>query len=129
MKDEQSTAKAIIGLLDESAAGLDKNITDRLARAREQAVGKLAQGARTAQGHTGSGGVFVLFMDYFTHHRMVSSAALAFSAVLVAFMATQQLNNTEAEGQGDAFLLAAELPPEAFVDKEFHVWLEETSQQ
>ena len=116
MRDEKDTAKAIVGLLDESASRLDKNITDRLARAREQAVGKLAQGAS-------------LFMDYFSHHRMVSSTALAFSAVLVAFVATQQLNNQEAEGQGDAFLLASELPPEAFLDKEFHTWLEKTSQQ
>jgi hypothetical protein len=129
MKDEQSTAKVIIGLLDESASGLDKRITDRLARAREQAVGKLAQGARTAQGRNGNGGVSALFMDYFQHHRAVSSTALAFSAVLVAFVATQQLNNKEADGQGDAFLLASELPPEAFLDKDFHAWLEETSQQ
>lgn len=127
MRDEKDTAKAIIGLLDESAAGLDKNITDRLARAREQAVGKLAQG-RTAGGRTGHSGVAALFMNYVTHHRVVSSTALAFSAVLVAFVATQQLNNKEAEGQGDAFLLASDLPPEAYLDKEFHTWLEETSQ-
>ena len=129
MRDEKDTAKAIVGLLDESASRLDKNITDRLARAREQAVGKLAQGARTAGGHIGRAGMASLFMDYFSHHRMVSSTALAFSAVLVAFVATQQLNNQEAEGQGDAFLLASELPPEAFLDKEFHTWLEKTSQQ
>lgn len=129
MRDEKDTAKAIIGLLDESISGLDRDITDRLARAREQAVGKLAQGARTAGGRTGHAGVAALFMDYFRHHRVVSSTALAFSAVLVAFVATQQLNQKEVDGQGDAFLLASELPPEAFLDKEFHTWLEETSQQ
>lgn len=128
MRDEKDTAKVIVGLLDESASRLDKNITDRLARAREQAAGKLAQGARTAGDRSGRS-IAALFMDFFSHHRVVSSTALAFSAVLVAFVATQQLNNQEAEGQGDAFLLASELPPEAFLDKEFHTWLEETSQQ
>jgi len=128
MMDEKNTAKAIVSLLDESASRLDSNITDRLARAREQAVGKLAQGARTARGHNGRAGAATLFMDYFTHHRVFSSAALACSALLIAFVATQQFNK-EAEGQGDAFLLASELPPEAFLDKEFHTWLEESSQQ
>jgi hypothetical protein len=127
MRDEKDTAKAIIGLLDESASRLDRNVTDRLARAREQAVGKLVQG-RTAGGRNSSAGVAALFLNYVTHHRVISSTALAFSAVLVAFVATQQLNNKEAEGQGDAFLLASELPPEAYLDKEFHTWLEETSQ-
>jgi hypothetical protein len=128
MMDEKNTAKAIVSLLDESTSRLDQNITARLARAREQAVGKLAQGAHAAQGHSSRAGVTALFMDYFTHHRAASSAALAFSALLVAFVTTQQFNN-EAEGQGDAFLLASELPPEAFLDKEFHTWLEESSQQ
>lgn len=128
MMDEKNTAKAIVSLLDENASRLDHNITDRLARAREQAVGKLAQGEHTARGYNNRSGVAALFMDYFTHHRAVSSAALAFSALLVAFVTTQQFNN-EAEGQGDAFLLASELPPEAFLDKEFHTWLEESSQQ
>ena len=129
MMDEKNTAKAIVGLLDESASRLDQNITDKLARAREQAVGKLAQGARSARDHNNRAGVASLFMDYFYHHRVFSSAALACSALLIAFVTTQQFNNKEAEGQGDAFLLASELPPEAFLDKEFHTWLEESSQQ
>lgn len=129
MMEEKDTAKAIIGLLDESAASLDNNITDELARARGQAVGRLVQRAQTAKGHTNNGGVAALFVDYFHHHRAVSSAVLVFGAVLIAFVATQQLNNKEAEGQGDAFLLASELPPEAYLDKEFHTWLEQTSQQ
>lgn len=126
MMNEKDTAKTIIGLLDESASSLDKNITHRLAEARQQAIGRLAHNAQAAKGHSGVAG---WMMDYFHHHRAVSSAALACSAVLVAFVATQQLNNKEAEGYGDAFLLASELPPEAFLDKEFHTWLEQTSQQ
>jgi hypothetical protein len=129
MSDEKDTAKAIVGLLDESVSRLDKDITDRLAKAREQAVLRLSQGACAAGGHDGRSGIAALFMGYFIHHRMVSSAALAFSAVLVAFVVTQQLNHNDAEGHGDAFLLASELPPEAFLDKEFHTWLEESSRR
>ena len=126
MMNEKDTAKTIIGLLDESASSLDTNITGRLAEARRQAIGRLAHNGQAAKEHTGVAG---WLMDYFHHHRAVSSAALACSAVLVAFVATQQLYNKEAEGYGDAFLLASELPPEAFLDKEFHTWLEQTSQQ
>lgn len=129
MMNEKDTAKAIIDLLDESASSLDKNIMDKLALARQQAVGKLAHDAQATTGQTGSGNLAALFMDYFYHHRAVSSAVLAGSALLIAFVTTQQFQNNEAEGQGDAFLLASELPPEAFLDKEFHVWLEQTSQQ
>ena len=126
MMNEKDTAKTVIGLLDESASSLDTNITGRLAEARRQAIGRLAHNGQAAKEHTGVAG---WLMDYFHHHRAVSSAALACSAVLVAFVATQQLYNKEAEGYGDAFLLASELPPEAFLDKEFHTWLEQTSQQ
>ena len=126
MMNEKDTAKTIIGLLDESASSLDKDSVVRLAEARQQALGRLAQNGHAAGGDIGISG---WLMDYFHHHRAVSSAALACSAVLVAFVATQQLYNKEAEGYGDAFLLASELPPEAFLDKEFHTWLEQTSQQ
>jgi len=123
MMNEKDTAKAIVSLLDESTSRLDQNITSRLAEARVQAVSRMGQSR-----HPARMGLGATFMDYMYHHRAVSSAALAFSALLVAFVTTQQLNH-EAEGQGDAFLLASELPPEAFLDKEFHTWLEESSQR
>jgi hypothetical protein len=125
MMNEKDTAKAIVSLLDESTSRLDQNITSRLAEARQQAVGRMAQQPSFA---SGKAGLVASFMDYMYHHRAVSSAALAFSALLVAFVTTQQFNH-EAEGHGDAFLLASELPPEAFLDKEFHTWLEESSQR
>jgi len=123
MMNEKDTAKAIVSLLDESTSRLDQNITSRLAEARVQAVSRMDHSR-----HPARMGLAATFMDYMYHHRAVSSAALAFSALLVAFVTTQQFNN-EAEGQGDAFLLASELPPEAFLDKEFHTWLEESSQR
>lgn len=129
MKEEKDIAKAIIGLLDESASKLGKNTADKLAAARQRALQVHAQKARTASGYNGGSSVASLFADYVFSHRGVSSAVLACSAVFVAFVVTQQLNNNEVDGQGDAFLLASELPPEAYLDKGFHTWVEQTSQQ
>lgn len=129
MKEEKDIAKAIIGLLDEGASKLDRNAADKLAAARQRALEAHAQKTRTASGYGGSTSAASLFADYIFNHRGVSSAVLACSAVFVAFIVTQQLNNNEVDGQGDAFLLASELPPEAYLDKGFHTWVEQASQQ
>ena len=59
--------------------------------------------------------------SYFEQHKLIASSILM-GAVLLAFLATQQLNKEQAtvvsyEENSDAFLLAADLPPEAFADK------------
>jgi hypothetical protein len=128
MKDEKDIAKAIVGLLDESTSRLDKNIADGLSAARARAVTAHAKRLQGAAGGNDEAGFIRSFLHYLYKHIGTSSAVLACSAVLIAFMVTQQFNNKEVEGQGDAFLLASELPPEAFADKEFHAWLEQSSQ-
>ena len=50
-----------------------------------------------------------------THHRLVLSGLLLATAVC-SFIVLKTLNNNESS---DAFLLGAELPPEAFVDRGF----------
>lgn len=129
MRDEKDIAKAIVGLLDEQASQLDRNIADKLAAARQQAVAAhTSKWRQTAHGGKSMLGLVRGFVHYVHEHIGASSAVLACSAVLIAFMVTQQFNNKEADGQGDAFLLASDLPPEAFVDQEFHAWLEQSSQ-
>lgn len=128
MRDEKDIAKAIVGLLDEHASQLDKRITDGLAAGRARAAAAHAAGMHGAAGRKSAADLVHGFWHYVHNHIGASSAVLACSAVLIAFMVTQQLNNKEAEGQGDAFLLASELPPEAFADQEFHAWLEQSSQ-
>ncbi|HYG13607.1 MAG TPA: DUF3619 family protein [Methylophilaceae bacterium] len=128
MKNEEITAKQIISLLDESAAALDASTAGRLAAARNRAVIRHAERMRTTAESRQSG--FASWMNRLLHHhRAVMSAALVCSAVFVAFLLTQQLSEQEMLGQGDAFLLASELPPEAYLDKGFDVWLERTSEQ
>lgn len=128
MKSEKDTVKEIIQLLDESAASLDTKITGQLANSRNEAVAVLVARTRTASAGEGAG-VVRLFSDYIHHHRLLTSTVLVCSAVFIAFLTTQQLTSRDTMDQGDAFLLGSELPPEAYLDKGFDAWLEQTSQQ
>jgi len=128
MAYEKDTVKEIIGWLDESAAKLDAHIVCKLARARHQATSVLVQ-RQSAQTIEGAGGVLRLFNDCIRNHRTMMSTALVCSAVLVAFLLTQQLSRQDSLEQGDGFLLASDLPPEAYLDKGFDVWLERSSRR
>lgn len=127
MKHED-TITQIIGFLNESAATLDPHTTARLADARQQAVAALNKHAQRIEQPQPSALVRLL-NECRQHHRAAMSAALVCSAVFVAFLVTQQFSDQDIMGQGDAFLLASELPPEAYLDKGFDVWLERTSKQ
>ncbi|MDP2247405.1 MAG: DUF3619 family protein [Nitrosomonadales bacterium] len=131
MKTEHDTAKEIVSFLDESTTQLDRKILDRLYAARMKAVGQLAERKQvaTATGTDGIGHVLRVFGDYMQQHRAVMPAVMICSAALVAFIATQQLVTQPSIEQGDAFLLGAELPPEAFLDKGFDTWVARTSQR
>jgi hypothetical protein len=47
-------------------------------------------------------------------------------AILFAFFAIQQLDINNLE-RSDAFLLASDLPPEAYADQGFDAWLDTTT--
>lgn len=129
MKQDNDIAKEIISFLDESAARLDTHIVAKLDDARNQAVSVLAAHAQPVSA-VGSNhhGITHLFGDYIHHHRALMSAVLVCSAVFIAFLVTQRFSGQDVNEQGDAFLLASELPPEAYLDKGFDAWLEHTSQ-
>jgi hypothetical protein len=128
MEHEKDTAKAIINCLNEAAENLDANIVAKLSEGRDRAV--MAHSARLqTAASTESVGLHTLrlFNDYIHHHRNLVSTAMVCSAVFVAFVATQEFSGRDAVEQSDAFLLGADLPPEAFLDKGFYTWLEHTS--
>jgi hypothetical protein len=131
MKTEQETAREIISLLDESTNRLDRGVLDRLYTARMQAVSHLVARRQevSARSEDGSSSVLRLFGNYLHQHRIAMPAVIICSAALVAFIATQQLVSQPSIEHGDAFLLGAELPPEAFLDKGFDTWVARTSQQ
>ena len=124
MKNEQDTARQIIGLLEESTRQLDQKTVARLEQARHQAVARAQAPAVAA----GPAGLTQMILDYVRQHRFVMPTAMMCGAVLLAFVVTQQFTGMEGHEQGDAFLLASDLPPEAYLDQGFDEWLERTSQ-
>ena len=128
MTNEKETAKEIIGWLDESATKLDAHIVAGLTKARQRAVSVLIQ-RQSVRATEGAGSVLRLFNEYFSNHRAMMSTALVGSAVFVALLVTQQFSRQDNLEQGDGFLLASDLPPEAYLDKGFDVWLERSSQR
>lgn len=131
MNTEQDKAKEIIDLLNEGTSRLDRKVLDRLYTARTQAVGRLVERRQLAarQEADGVGHVLRLTGDYFQEHRIAASAFIVIAATLLVFAMSQHLTTKSSAEFGDAFLLGAELPPEAFVDKGFDAWLARTSQR
>jgi len=129
MKVEQDNAREIIDLLEDGTARLDRKVLDRLYAARMQAVGRLVERRQLAAEREADGFGYVLRMTghYLHQHRAVMPAILIVAAMLLAFAMTQQFSSRSAIEHGDAFLLGAELPPEAFADKGFDVWLPQSS--
>lgn len=119
--DEQ-LAKLAANLLNDHAQHLNAVTLQRLSEARGLAVNKL----ETSQGVNQSGNVLQWlghgFGSYFEQHRLMS-AVIILSAMSLTFFAAQKFNTDNNLENSDAFLLASELPPEAFADKGFDTWL------
>lgn len=123
MSQEQRFAQAIVHQLDETTEKLAPGIKDGLADARQQAVMRMI--AR-ANGHQSLGnGLMALCSSYFYQHQRIFSLTALTVAVLLAFIVTQQLTGHGHAEHGDAFLLASELPPEAYLDQGFYSWLKQ----
>lgn len=122
---EEQFAHGISSVLDEQSQYLTASQLKRLAHAREQAVNRLsAQQARAVQ----SNGSVLQWLghqmgDYIGHHRAMSTAMIA-GVMMLTFFAAQQFDFNNNLENSDAFLLASELPPEAYADKGFDTWLD-----
>ncbi len=126
---EKQIANNIIELLNNRAQQLTAPEKQRLAAARSLAVNQLTSLQTQAIGHHGinqSGSVLQWLGhhvgEYFGHHKRVS-AVLMIGAVLLTFFAVQQFGFNHHLENSDAFLLASDLPPEAYADKGFNAWL------
>lgn len=125
MKHEHDSAKQIIELLDDGARQLDQQVVARLEQARQLAVAHIQAKSPAV---AGPAGLTQMIVDYIGQHRVIMPTAMMCGAVLLAFVVTQQFVGHDGYEQGDAFLLASDLPPEAYLDKGFDEWLERTSQ-
>jgi hypothetical protein len=126
---EEQIARGISDLLNNRAQHLKPEHEQRLSAARNAAVNHLAElqaqyGA--SNNVTGHGHVLSWFGhagQNFEQHR-VASTALLVAVMLLTFFAVQQFGSTSNLENSDAFLLASDLPPEAYADKGFDAWIE-----
>ncbi len=123
---EQITARKIVKLLDESAQDLDATTLARLADSRQQAVAAMGRPQRVALLQPALAG-WQQLQQLSEHGSRFWLPTIILLAALVAALGSQW--NTQRNIDTDSQLLAAELPPEAYADKEFVTWLEATSRQ
>jgi len=127
---EGQVAQNIVELLNSRAQNLSESEAQRLSAARSQAVNHLAnrQLKLAADGSTSRNGNALRWFGhhvghYFEQHRLMS-AGLVVLTMLLTFVAVQQLGGSSNLENSDAFLLASDLPPEAYADKGFDTWLD-----
>jgi uncharacterized protein DUF3619 len=116
----------IIQLLDESAKAIDSKTLRNLEQSRKQAVAVLENRTLIAEAQpvvTGWGHALELSQN--GNYRLWVMA-LVLLAVLSAALGTKIIRNNRPLDT-DALVLASELPPEAYTDKEFVAWLDHTS--
>ena len=114
-------AKQIAGLLNTHADQLNMRTLKQLENGRELAVKAHAQ--QLSGIAINQDGTMSHLFAWAEHHR-IASTGLLLGAIIAGFIVMQSLNQqTE---NSDAFLLGAELPPEAFVDRGFEPSLNNT---
>lgn len=126
---EAQIARGISDLLNNHTQNLKPEQERRLSLARNAAVNYLAE--QQAQYSTANqvGGIsnvlhwFGHLGQHFEQHR-VASAALIMVVMLFTFFAVQQFGSNKHLENSDAFLLASDLPPEAYADKGFDAWIQ-----
>jgi DNA-binding phage protein len=122
---EEQIVVYLAGILKEDAPQLTVPTLQRLEVARRLAVSELTRQQAQTLNHNGN----VLrwlgdhLGEYWQQHRNMS-AALIFLVIALTFFAAQQFEVDRSLQASDAFLLASDLPPEAYADKGFDTWLE-----
>lgn len=109
---EEAQAKEIAKLLDANAQRLSMRSIQQLETGREKAIQLHEQ---RLGGHVNKDGSLSGLFGWLGQHRFTFASLLLLS-VVCSFLLLQNLQPAETS---DAFLLSAELPPEAFVDLGF----------
>ena len=123
---DQKIAKRIALLLDERASNVDAKVDSQLSYARQQALANMARPSSAMA--ISQNGVIQLFGDYWHQHRLLMMLLMC-GLGLVALFTMQNIANQDISEQGDAYLLASDLPPEAYLNEGFGTWLSENTQQ
>ncbi len=123
---DQKIAKRIALLLDERASNVDAKVESQLSYARQQALANMARPSSAMV--ISQNGVIQLFSDYWHQYRLLMMLLMC-GLGLVALFTMQNIVNQDISEQGDAYLLASDLPPEAYLNEGFGTWLSENTQQ
>jgi hypothetical protein len=118
VEQDERLAEVAAYLAKEQAQNIDFTTQSKLAQARQRAV-EHAFVSQNAMILTHSGGVLQWLTGHGSQFRSIATALIF---MVVSFVLVQQFNNNNLKNS-DAYLLAAELPPEAFADKGFNTWL------
>lgn len=108
----EAQAKGLVSLLDARAQRLSMRTLKKLEEGRTRAVEMHKERHGASMNNDGTLSHWGAWID---HHRL-TFAGLVLIAIISTFIVLQNMNNNETS---DAFLLGADLPPEAFVDKGF----------
>ena len=127
MKHELDTAKKIIEYLDDGIATLDDATVGKLAEARKSAVRRMENQVHVSAGELAHAGLEHRIGQHL-HGRQGWMTMLATLMLILMLVALVHKNTTVEPVEADALLLASDLPPEAYVDKGFDAWLENSSQ-
>ena len=123
--NEFDIAQRIARRLDQGVRELDPAVLNRLHEARFAAlssvpVKQLRLAAAThGRGHTG-------WDDQHPFLRATLAALMVAVAIVALNYWQQDLDGDDDNGQLDAKLLSSEIPPQAFAQKDFGAWLQET---
>ena len=123
---DQALAERIASLLDEQASNIDARLASKLNYARQQALANMA--SPSSGSAISQNGVIRLFGNYWHQHRLLVTLMMC-GLGLLALLAMQNIANQEDAEQGDAYLLASDLPPEVYSNEGFGTWLSENTQQ
>lgn len=127
-ENEALIARKIVGLLDENLNNLDSTAVERLARARQAAVA-----AKASPRHVHVPEMVVAGwgrLATLSHHGgyWFWLPVLLLLAVIAGMISSNSAVRNMTPASTDSMLLASELPPEVYADKEFVAWLEYTAQ-
>jgi hypothetical protein len=126
--NERDIAKKITQYLNFGANQLDRSVLERLQSARKQALAAHASPQHVlgltmaGNGHSGH--------DGYGHGHASLKFWLSIAALLVGLVLALnwQEINSDASDDADATLLAEDLPVQAYLDTDFHAWLDQSSQ-
>lgn len=126
MSQDDQIAKKIVGLLEQNLDALDQATLNRLEQARDAALRAMALPRHRAVFEPVVAG-WGRLMDASHHDSYRYWLPVVLLLAVLAGVISSNMNFTNGVEDADSQLLASDLSPEVYADKEFVAWLEHTS--